>query len=206
MVSETGKTVTELLRQIRAGDRTAGEKLLPLLYDQLRDVAKNFIGRERPGHTWGATGLVHEAYLRLFDGSLPEIADRSQFFAYAARTMRNLLVDHARKKRAVRRGGDRQREDLDVVLERELQQFERDNRVELLALHEALDQLMNTHPRQHEVAMLRTFGGHTVAEVAELLGISTTTVDKDWKVARAHLLLLMTESEQSGDVAQSKRG
>ena len=197
MTSEPGKTATVLLQKIRGGDLAAEEDLFSLLYSQLKAVAKNQIRDDPAGQSLGATGLVHEAYLRLCQGSLP--ADRRQFFSYATTIMKNILVDHARKKKADKRGGERRREQLDIALDQELKKFERDNRVEILALHEALDRLKESHPRPHEVVMLRIFAGHTVAEVANLLGIGTTTVDKDWKVARANLLLLMKDQEQRGD-------
>lgn len=171
--------VTRLLEAARAGERDAVDRLLPFIYDELRGIARRQLARERPGHTLQATALVHEAYLKLLGGGGVPATDRNHFLAIAARAMRQVLVEHARKKGAAKRGGDRQRTTLgdgDHAVE-----FRPD---EILALDRALDQL---EERQRQVVEYRFFAGLRESEIAELLGITERTVRRDWVKARAWL-------------------
>ncbi len=173
--------VSRLLSCIDAGDPKAAGELLPLVYDELRRLARAKMAREKPGQTLGATGLVHEAYLRLVgqDAGRP-YRDRSHFFAAAATAMRRILIDNARRKQAVKRGGDRQREPLELIAAPEDDE-------ELLALDRALDKLAASAPEKAKLVELRYFGGLTGEQAAEVLGISPTTADRYWAYARAWL-------------------
>jgi RNA polymerase sigma factor (TIGR02999 family) len=170
------------------GDQTALEKLTPYVYDELRRLADSYLRNERPDHTLQATALVHEAYLRLHTVRDFEWKSRGQFVALAAQTMRRILVDHARKHSAAKRG--------DGVFKLPLERIERASSPvnnDLVALDEALDQLAADFPRQAEVVELLFFGGLTTAEAAEVLrarglDISQRTVERDWRFARARLL------------------
>jgi RNA polymerase sigma factor (TIGR02999 family) len=175
MQGEVQAEVTTLLARIRAGDAAARARLGEVVYAELRRMAGGLIRDERPGHTLGVTGLAHEAYLRLFrQPSLEATPDRAYLFSAAAEAMRRVLVDHARARAAAKRGGDWQRVPLDDVLD----SFERQC-PDLLALHEALDQLAALNERQARAVELRFFGGCEVSEVAEALGVSQSTAEKD---------------------------
>jgi RNA polymerase sigma factor (TIGR02999 family) len=155
-----------------------------LVYDELRGLAAGILRQEgEPQQALQPTALVHEAYLRLDrDGCLGGAPNRSYFFGAAAHAMHEILVEHARRRRAEKRGGGRQRVPLDDVLDC----FERDN-MDVVALHEALNELAGLNERQSQVVVLRFFGGYTVAEVAEQLGVSVSTVESDFRLARAWL-------------------
>src|SRR5262245_16545994 len=173
--------VTQLLDAAVAGDRRAAAELLPVVYDELRQLAAARMARESPGNTLDATGLVHEAYLRLVGGQ--RFDHRGHFFAAAAEAMRRILVEGARCKATHKRGGDGERVDLDP------QRFAAPDRPEdLLALDEALDQLAATEPQVAELVKLRYFTGLTIPEAAEALGVSPRTADAWWAFARAWLL------------------
>jgi RNA polymerase sigma factor (TIGR02999 family) len=172
------RDVTELLVALRRGDRAALDELLPLVYDALRRLARRQLGREAGPRTLDATGLVHEAYLKLAGGRV-DAADRAHFLAVAARAMRQVLVDHARRRHAVRRGG----EWVAATLTEGLQGPEFDP-AELLALNDALEQL---DPRQRQVVECRFFAGMEEQEIAAALGITERTVRRDWVKARAWL-------------------
>jgi RNA polymerase sigma factor (TIGR02999 family) len=174
--------VTELLIGWSEGDQEALSKLMPLVYDELRRLASRYLRRERPGHTLQTTALVHEAYLKLVDRSHASWQNRIQFFAAAAQVMRHVLVDYARNRRALKRGGEYLRLSLD---EAAISANEKD--ADLLALNEALDGLALMDPQQSRVIELRVFGGLTVAETAEALGISSRTVKREWSTAKAWL-------------------
>jgi RNA polymerase sigma factor (TIGR02999 family) len=173
--------VTRILSAIEQGDPCAAEKLLPLVYDELRKLASARMAQEKPGQTLQATGLVHEAYVRLVGVETRRTyRDRSHFFASAAAAMRRILVDNARAKRSGKRGGGRVRQPLeDVAASRP------DD--ELLALHEALDQLSAEDPLKAQLVELRYFGGLTADQAADVLGISASTADRHWVFARAWL-------------------
>jgi RNA polymerase sigma factor (TIGR02999 family) len=174
--------VTRILSAIDAGDPHAAARPLPLVYDELRKLAAGHMANEAPGHTLDATALVHEAYLRLIGDQ--QFANRRHFFAAAAEAMQRILVDRARKRKALKRGGDRRRLRLD-----QLHEAAEETPAEFLALHEALDKLATQHPRKAELVKLRFFAGLTNAQAADALGISASTADNDWAYARAWLRL-----------------
>ena len=175
--------VTQILSAIEAGDPSAAEQLLPLVYEELRKLAAQRISDEKPGQTLQATALVHEAYLRLVDvKEAQHFNSRGHFFAAAAEAMRRILVESARKRGRLKRGGDRQRLDLDAL---HLAVLEVGG--ELLALDEALTEFAQQHPDKAELVKLRYFAGLTIAEAAHALGISTSTADRHWTYARAWL-------------------
>ncbi|VTT97513.1 rna polymerase sigma-70 ecf-like protein : RNA polymerase sigma-70 ECF-like protein OS=Rhodopirellula sp. SWK7 GN=RRSWK_04777 PE=4 SV=1: Sigma70_ECF [Gemmataceae bacterium] len=176
--------VTQILSAIHGGDRAAAAQLLPLVYDELRRLAAGNMARESAGHTLNATALVHEAYLRLI-GSAPDLAwnHRGHFFAAAAESMRRILVDHARKKHAAKRGGARQRVALDAV-----EVAAPESGVDLLALDEALTKLTAVDPEAAKLVQLRYFSGLTAAQAAECLGTSLRSAERMWAFARAWLL------------------
>lgn len=173
--------VTRILNAIEQGDPHAAEELLPLVYDELRQLAANRLAHEKPGQTLQATALVHEVYLRLVGtAEQRSYRDRSHFFAAAAQAMRRLLIDRARRRQAQKRGGGRQRQPLEAVAAPEPD-------AELLALDEALQKLAATDPVKARLVELRYFAGLTGEQAAEVLGISPTTADRYWAYARAWL-------------------
>ena len=175
--------VTRILSALEQGDAHAAEQLLPLVYEELRKLAAQRLAQEKPGQTLQATALVHEAYLRLVDANQAQNWNsRGHFFAAAAEAMRRVLVESARKRGRLKRGGDRQRLDLDA-----LQLSVQEVGDELLALDEALTELSQEHPDKAALVRLRYFAGLTVAEAAQSLGISTSTADRHWTYARAWL-------------------
>jgi RNA polymerase sigma factor (TIGR02999 family) len=175
--------VTRILSQIERGDPSAADQLLPLVYDELRKLAAAKMAQQAPGQTLQATALVHEAYIRLVDVQQAQQWDsRGHFFAAAAEAMRRILVENARQKRSTKRGGDRARLELshvDVVAS--------DREDWLLDLDEALHRLEQDNRRRGTVVKLRYFAGLTISEIAQLLELSTTTIDSDWAYARAWL-------------------
>jgi RNA polymerase sigma factor (TIGR02999 family) len=173
--------ITRILEAIQQGDPHAAEQLLPLVYDELRQLAAHKLAHEKPGHTLQATALVHEAYLRLFGQQEPRsFSDRGHFFAAAAATMRRILIDNARRKQTQKRGGSRQRQPLEAVAAPEPDE-------ELLALDEALQKLAAHDPDKARLVELRYFAGLTGEQAAAVLGISPTTADRHWAFARAWL-------------------
>jgi len=175
--------VTRILSAIEEGDPQAAEQLLPLVYDELRKLAAQKLTQEKPGRTLQATALVHEAYLRLVDADKTQHWNsRGHFFAAAAEAMRRILVERARKRGRLKRGGDRQRLDLDAV-----QLSVKEVSDDVLALDDALTELTQQHPQKAELVKLRYFAGLTVAEAAQVLGIATSTADRYWTYARAWL-------------------
>ncbi len=175
--------VTQLLQAISIGDRNAAEELLPLLYNELRRLAARRLAREKPGLTLQPTALVHEAYVQLVDQEMGRKWDsRGHFFAAAATAMRRVLVDHARRKQSLKRGGDWQQLPLD---EDAFTTPEEDERV--LALHEGLESFAKVDPRSAQLVTLRFFAGLTLEEAAQSLEISLATAKRDWAYARAWL-------------------
>jgi RNA polymerase sigma factor (TIGR02999 family) len=174
--------VTQVLEQLRNGDKRAADKLLPLVYDEFRALARHYLAQERANHTLQPTALVHEAYLKLVDQSRVDWQGRSHFFAVAAQAMRRILVDHARSRQRDKRGGGRARVLLDEAVALSPQKDE-----DVLALDEALERLAQLDPRQAKVVELRFFGGMNVEEVAAALQVSKRTVEGDWTFARAWL-------------------
>ena len=179
-------TVTRLLRRSAAGDRAALDELLPLVYDELHALARRHIAREAEGHTLQPTALVNEAYLRLVDQRKAGWRSRSHFLGLAARAMRRILVDHARRRRAAKRGGGAHRISLDEAVELEPREWPAPG-VDLIALDAALEGLARLDERQGRIVELRFFGGLSVRETAGVLGISPATVKRDWSMARAWL-------------------
>jgi RNA polymerase sigma factor (TIGR02999 family) len=180
-MSSDARTVTLLLRAWRAGDRGALDRLVPIVYDHLHSLAGMFLGGERPGHTFRATDLVSEAYLRLLGEQPPEWNDRLHFFAIAARAMRQALVDHARRRTAIKRGGGERPVTFDDGL------IAADRPEEVLQLDEALDALSQSDERKARVVELHYFGGLTHAEIAEVLDLHATTVARDLRFGEAWL-------------------
>lgn len=170
-----------------AGDRggAAPEELLPLVYDELRALARRYMGWERPGHSLQPTALVHEAYLRLVDNSQVNWRGRTHFLAVSANVMRRLLIDHARGRGRLKRGGDLCRVTLTDWRQKGEDAGLRPE--ELLDLDAALERLARVDEREAQVVEMRFFGGLTVAEAAEVLGVSKRTVEQDWTHARAWL-------------------
>jgi RNA polymerase sigma factor (TIGR02999 family) len=174
--------VTRILHRIEQGDAKAAEELLPLVYNELRKLAGYKMSGESPGHTLQATALVHEAWLRLAGSEQPGWQNRAHFFAAAAEAMRRILVEHARRKHSLKRGGDAQREELHesvIVLTAPPD--------ELLAVHEALDKLAADDPKTAELVKLRYFVGMTMEEAAAALGLSKRSAESLWTYARAWL-------------------
>lgn len=174
--------ITELLRSWRQGDAAALDRLIPLVHGELRRVARAHFRREQPGHTLQATALVHEVYLRLVTLDRITLNDRTHFFAVAARLMRQVLVDHARRKRADKRGGAATMMSLD-----EVSPVPSTPIVDVLALDQALDALSSRDARQCRVVELRFFAGLSIDETAEAIGVSTATVEREWTIAKAWL-------------------
>ena len=172
--------VTVLLASVSAGDESAPGKLLELVYDDLRRLAGAYMQDERKNHTLQATALVHEAYLRMVDWKNVSWENRAQFFAVAAQVMRHVLVDHARTKNAAKREGSQQKLALDEAVS-----FAEEREFDLLALEEALLTLEKLDPRQAKIVELRFFGGLSIEEAAHVLKISTTTVKREWTIAKA---------------------
>jgi RNA polymerase sigma factor (TIGR02999 family) len=182
--------ITQVLQQIEGGDRNAVNKLLPLVYDEFKGLAAAYLRRERISHTLQPTALVHEAYLRLVDQTRVAWKGRAHFFAVGAQAMRRVLVDHARYHQRAKRGGGRHR----ITLAEELALSPtRDE--DLLAVDEALEKLTKVDKRQAQIVELRFFGGLSVAEVAEVIGVSKRTVENDWTVVRAWLRRELTPTE-----------
>jgi RNA polymerase sigma factor (TIGR02999 family) len=180
--------ITGLLQAWRSGDREARDRLFPLVYQELRRIAHRQLGRERKDHTLGTTALVHEAYLKLVDQSRAQWADRAHFYAVAARAMRRILVDYARRHRALKRGAEKVRIDLDdapaVAAERAQT---------LVALDDALTQLAEVDERLSKVVECRFFGGLTEEETAEALSVTARTVRRDWVKAKGWLYQALRE-------------
>lgn len=183
--------VTRILSQIEGGDVAATEQLLPLVYDELRKLAASRLAQEASGKTLQPTALVHEVFLRLVDvETQPKWETRGHFFAAAAEAMRRILVESARRKKRLKRGGDRQRE---VLNEAALAAPAEDER--LLELDAALEKFQQANPRAAELVKLRYFAGLTNEQAAEALGISSATADRDWTYAKAWLLREMQKGE-----------
>jgi RNA polymerase sigma factor (TIGR02999 family) len=183
MEKPSGQEVTALLREWSAGDRGALERLMPLVYEELRKLAAAHLKSERGNHTLQATALVHEAYLRLVGQRSVSWASRAHFYGIAAQMMRRVLVDHARKRQAAKRSPGT----LFLDLGEEAVASAGDRTPELLVLDRALTELERLDPRQARVVELRFFAGLSVEETAEVAGISTATVKREWKTARAFL-------------------
>jgi RNA polymerase sigma-70 factor, ECF subfamily len=190
--------VTQLLFDWRGGDESALDRLVPLVYAELRVMARCCLKGERDGHTMQTTGLVHEAYLRLVRSPNVQWRDRAHFFALTAQLMRRVLVDDARKRAFRKRGGEFTR----VALEEELVAVP-ERSVDLLALDEAMNRLAEFSPRKCRVVEMRTFGGLTIEETAAVLDVSTDTVKREWRTAKLWLSRALTEERHGSGTVES---
>jgi RNA polymerase sigma factor (TIGR02999 family) len=184
--------VTELLARWRSGDQKALDSLMPLVYAELRQLAQHYLRQERSDHTLQSTALVHEAYLRLAGKSPPEWQDRAHFFGIAAHLMRQILVEHARGRAAAKRGGGGTRITLDESLA-----IAQQKDVDVIVLDKALRDLAELDAQQGRIVELRFFGGLTIEDTSEVLGISPATVKREWVTARAWLFRAMTGETSS---------
>jgi len=182
MKSSRSSRVTQILEKFEPGDRHAGEKLFAEVYAELRALAARYLHGERKSHTLQPTALVHEVYLKLVGQTGVDWQGRAHFLAFAAKAMRQILVDHARRHRAAKRGGDRHRIELDGNLV-----IKSNRNVDLLALEDALTKLTKLDPRQAQMIELRFFGGLSIAEVAQVMGKSKRSVEREWTMIRAWL-------------------
>jgi len=192
---ELAKEVISGLNGAGEVDRATAEELFPVVYEELRGLAKGFMSRETPGHTLQPTALVHEAYLKLVDQTRADWKGKTHFYAVGAKIMRRLLVDHARERGALKRGAGWQSVTLTGALDplgREVLDPE-----QLLDLNVALEELAEIDEREARVVTLRFFGGLTVEQVAEVLGVSKRTVENDWRHAQAWLRLRLSEAGPS---------
>ena len=180
-MNESGD-ITQLLEDWQRGDGTAASRLLPMVYDDLRRLAKEYFRNQRDDHTLQPTALVHEVYLRLLGQRQCNWENRAQFFCVGAQAMRTLLIDHSRRKRAVKRGGDRRRLALDEIVEPARRREEY-----LIALDDALKDLELLDPQLVQIVELRFFAGLSMQEAAEVIGISLRTAERQWTTARAWL-------------------
>jgi RNA polymerase sigma factor (TIGR02999 family) len=175
--------ITQMLIELTDGNRDVVDQILPHIYDELRRLAGSYLRRERSDHTLQPTALVHEAYMKLIDQNRVKWQNRAHFFGIAAQVMRRILMDHARKHTAEKRGGDA---DL-IPLEEEILIVSQDKSSELLALNDALDELAKIDPEKARIVELRYFGGLSIEETAEVIGVSVPTVNRHWKMAKAWL-------------------
>ena len=187
--------VTQLLVDWRNGDQEALDALVPLVHDELRKLARGYMRRERADHTLQTTALVNEAYLRLGKGEVANWQNRTHFFAVAAQVMRHVLIDHARSYRYEKRGGGAQRVDID-----DLHGMSEERAPELIDLDEALSSLASIDQRKSRIIELRFFGGLNIDEVAEVLELSPTTVQREWRAARAWLQHFLKGDDPAGGV------
>ena len=185
--------ITELLLDWNRGDKGALDRLMPLVYDELRNVARHRLAVEDQGHTLQSAALVNETYIRLVDQERTQWRNRAHFFAISARLMRRILVDHARQRRTGKRGGDQTKLSLDHSLG-----LQERKELDVVALDEALDTLSKLDSQQARVIELRFFGGLTIEETGEALGISPATVTRDWVTAKAWLFDQLNRSKDEG--------
>ncbi|MEE9393290.1 MAG: sigma-70 family RNA polymerase sigma factor [Planctomycetota bacterium] len=189
MSDDKNDTVIQLLARARAGDAEASSELLPVIYDELRSLAGGIFRSQNPGHTLQPTVLVHDAFVRLVDSDV-ELNGARHFYALAAKAMRQILTDHARKKQAQKRGGE-----WDKVTISDQSALGTSDEVDILVLEEALEDLAKLNPRHAQLVELRFFGGLTIDEAAEELGVSRQTAVNDWTVARSWLKKEMCRDE-----------
>ncbi len=180
MTAPDQRQITQLLQAWGQGDQAARDQLIAMIYDELRRLARKHLRRERPGHTLETSALVNEAYLRMAAQNV-SWQSRAHFFGIAARLMRQILVDHARLRDNVKHGGGLQRVSLDAA------DAGQEQTADILALDDALETLAKMSPQQSHIIELRFFGGLTIEETAEVLGVSPSTVEREWRVARAWL-------------------
>jgi len=177
------KNITEVIAELAAGDRSAADRLLPQVYDELRALAGSYFRQQQPSHTLQPTALVHEAFIKLVGAADQSWTSRKHFFDVAAMAMRQLLADHARQAASLKRGGGARR----VTLSEAVTPLDNAPDVDLVALDDALDKLSKLDPRQGRIVELRYLAGLSVDETAEILGVSPRTVKLDWQMARSFL-------------------
>jgi len=187
---DSSSSVTKLLIDWGKGDRKALDEMLPLVYEELRKLAAHYLRQERSGHTLQTTALVHEAYLRLVDQKSVNWKNRAQFLGLAAEMMRRILVNHARDRATAKRGGKAQRVSLSVAADLSGQPD-----LDLIALDEALKELSQLDPRKSRIVELKFFGGMTTEEIEEVMQISSSTVEREWGLARAWLFRAVTGNQ-----------
>jgi len=190
-VTPSPKSISQLLTEWRDGDETALNRLIPLVYEELRRLAHHYLRRERPGHSLQTTDLVNEAYLRLVDHRGMRWQNRAHFYAVSAQAMRRILVDHARSRSCAKRGGGERRVEIDEVADLTQQKA-----IEMIMLDDALTKLSALDQRKSKIVELRYFGGMSVEETAEALGISPVTVMREWSTAKGWLLRAMSPVAQ----------
>lgn len=188
----SSRDVTGILLDWNSGNQAALDELVPLVYDELRRLAERYLRRERAGHTLQATALVNEAYLRLVNQQQVNWQNRAHFFGAAANLMRQILMQHARQRHAEKRGGEREKIYLD-----EAGPLAESRDLDLIALDDALNDLAAVSPQQSRIVELRYFGGLTIEETAEVLGISPATVKRDWNMAKAWLHREITRQQET---------
>jgi RNA polymerase sigma factor (TIGR02999 family) len=191
-MSDASRQITQLLDQWAGGDHSALDQLLPLVYEDLHRQAGHMIPRESSGHTLQTTALVHEAYLKLVDQRSARWQNRAHFFAVASQLMRRILIDHARRRRAGKRGGGSIRVALDEAVA-----IPGHPDLDILRLNDALESLSQLAPREAQIVEMRFFGGLTIEEIAEVMQLAPITVRRDWNFARAWLYQQLTEEPGS---------
>jgi len=189
-MAQNSHEVTQLLIQWSNGDKAALDKLMPLIYEELRQLARHYMNRERAGHTLQTTALVNEAYLRLINRKQVHWQNRAHFFAIAAHLMRSILVDHARSHAYAKRGGGARKIALDEVLAVSQQRA-----ADVVALDDALKRLAEIDRQQSRIVELKFFGGLTIEETAEVLGLSPATIKREWSTAKAWLYHELNRNE-----------
>lgn len=177
---QTQKPITQFLDEMRSGDQESLNELLPLVYEELRRLARSHLSRERSDHTLQPTALVHEAYLRLIGQAETEWQNRAHFFGIAARVMREILIEYARMKNRKKRGGELKTQ---IALD-EAVSFANQKELDVIAVDEALKKLENLDERQARIVEMKFFGGLTIEEIAEVLSISPATVKREWATAK----------------------
>jgi RNA polymerase sigma factor (TIGR02999 family) len=189
----TATPVTELLVRWRSGDPEALQSLMPLVYDEMRRLAHRYLRRERPGHTLQSTALVHEAFVRLTGNAPPQWEDRAHFFGIAAHLMRQILVEYARTRNAGKRGGAAIKLNIDSIIEPSAKPD-----LDIVALDDALTDLARIDAQQSRVVELRFFSGLSIEDTAQVMGISESTVKRDWNTARVWLYRELDRTQQAG--------
>jgi len=191
MSATSPNDVTRLLIEWSNGDHTALDQLIPLVYDELRRLARGYMRREKQGHTLQTSAVIHEAYLRLVDQKKVQLQNRAQFFGFAAQLMRRILVDHARSRSRIKRGGGMQMVSLaeQAVISNDV--------AEMIALDDALKNLAEMDPRKAQIVEMRFFGGLTNEEIAEVLRVTTRTVEREWRKAKAWLYRAISKSYEA---------
>ncbi|PYS56944.1 MAG: RNA polymerase subunit sigma-70 [Acidobacteria bacterium] len=189
-MTQDSHEVTQLLIQWSNGDKAALDKLMPLIYSELRQLARHYMSRERPGHTLQTTALVNEAYMRLVNRKGVHWQNRAHFFAIAAQLMRSILVDHARSHTYAKRGGGAHKIALDDAMAVSQQRA-----ADVVALDDALKRLAEIDPQQSRIVEMKFFGGLTIEETAEVLGLSPATIKREWSTAKAWLYHELNRNE-----------